>query len=318
MELFAIVLQSVLILISIGLLGFWIIKRGIIPENVISFLSRLAVDIALPCVIFSNIILKFNPEQIHGWWQLPLWWMLFQTTSFLLVMLTSFISQKDARSEFRLSLFFQNGLFFPLIMITGIFGPGSSYAIMLFIFIIFHPVLFFATANLFFRKKENAKKTELNWARIINPVLLATFLAVTIRLIGGHEYIPSFLLTVLSMLGAMSFPLVMIILGGSLYIDFQKKGEIYFTQILKFVALKNFVFPLVFIYLLNLVRPDYGLALIIFLQSAMPPMTGTSIHAERIGGNASIANQFILASFAVSIVSIPLMFMLFSKFFPAP
>jgi hypothetical protein len=47
-------------------------------------------------------------------------------------------------------------------------------------------------------------------------------------------------------------------------------------------------------------------------------MTGTSVFAEREGGNASIANQFILASFAVSVVSLPLMFTLFSRFFPMP
>jgi len=39
---------------------------------------------------------------------------------------------------------------------------------------------------------------------------------------------------------------------------------------------------------------------------------------ERGGGNVSIANQFILASFAVSVISIPLAFMLFSRFFPMP
>jgi predicted permease len=110
----------------------------------------------------------------------------------------------------------------------------------------------------------------------------------------------------------------MIILGGSLYIDFQKKGRIYYGEILKFVLVKNFLFPLVFIGLLVLMRPDYNIAIIMLLESAVPPITGVSVHAEREGGNASIANQFILASFAVSIVSIPLMFTFFSRFFPMP
>jgi predicted permease len=54
----------------------------------------------------------------------------------------------------------------------------------------------------------------------------------------------------------------------------------------------------------------------VLLESAVPPITGTSIQAERAGGNASVANQFILVSFVVSVVSIPLAFMLFSRFFP--
>jgi malate permease and related proteins len=116
----------------------------------------------------------------------------------------------------------------------------------------------------------------------------------------------------------MTLPLLMIILGGSLYIDFQKKGKIYLKEILKFVAIKNVVFPLVFIGILALIRLDYNIALIIFLQAAIPPITGTPIVAEREGGNPSIANQFILASFVFAIVSIPLLFTLFSNYYPTP
>jgi malate permease and related proteins len=318
MNVFTIVFQSVLALIGIGVLGFWILKRGIIPENLISFLGRLAIDIALPCVVFAGIVLNFDPKKASDWWQLPLWWMAFQAVTLALIFGVAPLSRKSTRSEFAISLFFQNGLFFPLIVIGGLFGSDSPYAVLLFIFILFHPVLFFTTARLFFRKNGGKSGGPLNLARIINPVLVATVLAVTLRLSGFEAYLPRFLVTMLTMVGGMTLPLLMIILGGSLYIDFQKKGRFYYREVLKFVLLKNFLFPLVFIGLLVLVRPAYSIALIIFLQSAMPPITGTSIHVEREGGNASIANQFILASFAVSAVSIALMFTLFSRFFPMP
>jgi predicted permease len=318
MNIFTIVFQSVLALIGIGVLGFWILKRGIIPENVISFLSRLAIDIALPCVVFAGIVLNFDPKKMPDWWQLPLWWMAFQSMSLALVFVTTRLSQKSTRAEFAISLFFQNGLFFPLIVISGLFGSSSPYAVLLFIFILFHPVLFFTTARSFFRKKGRQAKGTLNPARIVNPVLIATVIAVSLRLAGFETYLPRFLVTMFTMVGGMTLPLLMIILGGSLYIDFQKKGRVYYWEILKFVAVKNFLFPLVFIGLLVLARPAYSIALIILLQSAVPPITGTSIHAEREGGNASITNQFILSSFAVSAVSMPLMFTLFSRFFPIP
>jgi len=317
MSMFVVVLQSVLALIGIGVLGFWILKRGIIPDHVIVFLTRLAIDIALPCVVFAGIVLNFDPKKTPGWWQLPLWWAAFEAVAFGLTLLTMFFSQKSTRSEFALSLFFQNGFFFPFIVITGLFGAGSPYAVQLFIFIIIHPVLFFTTAHLFFRRK-NTEKRSLNLARIVNPVLIATALALSVRLLAVETYLPRFVVTMLTMVGGMTLPLLMIILGGSLYIDFQKKGRIYFAELLKFVLVKNFLFPLVFVGLLVLACPQYNIALLILLQSAVPPITGTSIQAERLGGSASIANQFILASFAVSVVSIPLMFTLFSKFFRMP
>jgi malate permease and related proteins len=316
MTIFAIVMQSVLALIGIGVLGFWILRRGIIPEHLIVFLSRLAIDIALPCVVFAGILINFDPKKIPDWWQLPLWWIAFEAIAFALTFATMFVARKSTRSEFALSLFFQNGLFFPLIVISGLFGAGSPYAVQLFIFIIFHPVLFFSTAPLFFRAEKKTQR--LNMARIINPVLVSTALAVTIRLLGFETYLPRFLVTMLTMLGGMTLPLLMIILGGSLYIDFQKKATIHLGEILKFVLVKNILFPLVFIGLLILVRPSYNVALILLLQAAVPPITGTAVHVERAGGNASITNQFILASFAASVVSIPLAFTLFSRFFPLP
>jgi predicted permease len=316
-NIFVVVLQSVLALIGIGILGFWILKRGIIPEHVIVFLSRLAIDIALPCVVFAGIMLNFEPKKMPDWWQLPLWWAAFECVAFLLVLVAKLISQRDTRGEFALSLFFQNGFFFPLIIISGLFGAGSPYVVQLFIFIIFNPVLFFTTAHLFF-KKSGVTTQKVNMARVVNPVLIATGLAVSMRLMGLEGYLPRFVTTMLTMLGGMTLPLLMIILGGSLYIDFQKKGKIYFGEILKFILLKNFLFPLVFIGLLILLQPSYNIALILFLESAVPPITASPVHIEREEGNVSIANQFILASFAVSVVSIPLMFTLFSMAFPLP
>jgi malate permease and related proteins len=317
MNVFIVVLQSVLALIGIGVLGFWILKRGIIPDHVIVFLSRLAIDIALPGMVFAGIILNFDPKKLSGWWQLPLWWIVFEVVALCLTLLTMFISQRSTRSEFALSLFFQNGFFFPLIIVTGLFGASSPYTVQLLIFILFHPVLFFSTAHLFFKGK-GVEKRNLNLARVINPVLVSTALAVGLKLSSLDMYLPRFLVTMLTMVGSMTLPLLMIILGGSLYIDFQKKGKIYFGELIKFVLIKNFFFPLVFIVLLVMVRPDYNIALLMLLEAAVPPITGTSIQAERAGGNASIANQFILVSFAISIISIPLMFSLFSRFFPVP
>jgi len=110
----------------------------------------------------------------------------------------------------------------------------------------------------------------------------------------------------------------MLILGGSLYVDFQSKGPIYIKEVMKFVLIKNIIFPLAFITMLVFARPAYPIALIIFLESVVPPITGIPIQARRYGANSSITNQFILASFVFSILSIPLMFDLFTLYFPMP
>jgi predicted permease len=314
MDIFVIVLQSVLVLLGIGVIGFWIARRNIIPENVLGFLSQLALDIALPCTVFASIMANFSTSKFPDWWQLPLWWLLFTATALVLTLITRYISDKKTRAEFSLGLFYQNGIFFPLIILSGIFGTGTPFIAQLFIFIVFQPTLYFSTYHLFFQKASGA----VRWKRILNPVLIATVIAVIIQLAGVRNYLPDFVLSIFQILGGMALPLVMIILGGSLYLDFKQKGKFYNREIIKFLIIKNIVFPLVFLAILILIRPSYDIALLLILQSAVPPITGIPIVTERAGGNKSIANQFVFSSFVLSMISIPAIFHLFSYFFPMP
>lgn len=303
---------------GIGVLGFWIIAKRILPENLLGVLATLAIDIALPCLVMANILVDFSPEKYPDWWRLPLWWLFFSVTALVLSLVTMFISKKETRREFAISLFFQNGIFFPLIIIIGIFGKGTPYLVQLFLFMLLHPSVVFGTYYLFFGKQAE----KINWRRVLNPVLITTLAALVIRLVGVQGYLPNFVITILQMLGAMSLPLLMIILGGNIYVDFKRKGQFCVVEVMKFALVKNIVFPLIFLGILILIRPlvslDYGIALIIILQSAVPPITAIPLLAERSGGNRTISGQFIVASFIFSIVSIPLVLYLFNSFFPMP
>ena len=226
-----------------------------------------------------------------------------------------FVSQKETRGEFAINLFYQNGLFFPLIIIGGVFGSDSSYLPQLYLFGLLHPIMFFSTYRLFFR---NSRAQKTPWHRIINPILVATILALIVQLMGVNAFLPSFVYSILETLGGMAVPLVMIILGGSLYLDFRQKGTIHYKEIIKFLMVKNLIFPLILLAILVLWHPDFNIALLFFLQAVVPPVTATPILTERAGGNKAISTQFVLSSFIFSIITIPSMFHLFSQFFPLP
>jgi hypothetical protein len=314
MNIFVVVLESVLVLLGIGIIGFWITRRNVVPENVLGFLATLAIDIALPSTVFANILVNFSPAEFPDWWQLPLWWLGFTALALAMTLVTRLISSRETRAEFGLSLFYQNGIFFPLIIISGIFGTGTPLVAQLFIFIMLHPSMLFGTYQLFFKKAPQ----QLRWTRIVNPVLVATVIAIIVQMAGVKTYLPDFVLSIFEILGAMALPLVMIILGGSLYLDFRQRGKFYYSEIAKFVIVKNIVFPLAIIGVMVLLRPDYNIALLFLLQAAVPPVTGAPILTDRSGGNRSIATQFVFASFAASVLTIPAVFYLFTHFFPMP
>ena len=320
MSVFLTTLQAVLALLGIGLLGFWIIGRRRVPSDTLAFLSSLAIDIALPLLVVANLISGFSPQEYPDWWRMPLWWLGFAIVALALSLSASFLVRKKIRSEFTIGLFYQNGLFLPILIIGGLFGQDNPYLVPLFLFLIFHPSMIFSTYTLFFSKR--IQKEKLNWRRIVNPVLVATVVGLVIGLVSANEYIPEFLITIVTMVGAIATPLIMLILGGNIYNDFMYKADNkrrwYIREVVEFVIIKNVVFPLVFLALLLLLRPDLTIALIIIIQAAVPPITAIPIFVERCGGNRQIASQFVVASFIFSIFSIPAVIYLFNRFFPIP
>lgn len=251
---------------------------------------------------------------------MPLWWLGFAVVTLALSLSASFLVKKEVRPEFTISLFYQNGLFFPVLIIVGLFGADNPYFVPLFLFTIFHPSVVFSTFTLFFGRRIQREK--LNWRRIVNPVLMATIVGLVIGLVSANEYVPDFLITIVTLMGAIATPLFMLILGGNIYNDLMRKGDNdrrwYTGEVIKFVIIKNIVFPLIFLALLLWLRPDSTVALIVMLQAAVPPITAIPILVERCRGNRQIASQFVVASFIFSILSIPASLYLFSRFFPIP
>ncbi len=300
--------QAVAMLLFIGVIGAWMITKKMVKENFFSLLSPLALEISLPALIFTNIINNFNPAVKTNWWKLPLWWGFFTVIAFIVTLIGLTFARKENKREFGVSLFYQNAIFFPLAILAGMFGRNSDYTVDLFLFIIFYSSFFFSTSFLFF-----SRKGKIKWKKIFHPVFIATVLAVILKLTGFNVYIPSFIISALEMVGAMSIPLLMIILGGNILIDFKQVGELYTSEIIKFLIFKNLIMPIAMLGIIILIKPSYNIALILMIESAVPPVTATPLITDRNGGNRTVVNQFLLSSFLFSLISIPLMMYLFNR-----
>ena len=312
MSLFITTFESIALLLVIGCVGFYIINRKILPESAFSLLSPLSIDIALPCLVFVNIITNFKPEENPDWWLLPLWWTGFSIVAALLTVIFSQLAKKEIRKEFAVSLFYQNGIFFPLAILTGSFGSDSVHIVNLFLFVLFFPSLLFSTCHLFWKKPNRP----VRWNRIFNTILIVTVTATVLRLLNLQGYIPSFVLNGLKMVGSMTVPLLMIIIGGNIYIDFKNKGKLMIPEIIYFLSIKNILFPLVALAILYYIRPPYHIALMIALQSAVPPVTAIPVVVEKEGGKREAVNQFLFTSAIFALISIPVVMYLLGFLYP--
>ncbi len=288
--------------IGTGILGFWIISRKVVPGKALGTLTPLATDIALPCLIFVTITYEVSPYHYTSLLTIPLWWVGYTALMLMLSLGAVFIFEKNYPREFSASLFYQNAVFFPISIINGIFGYNSDYLLYLLIFTMFYPGFFFCTFPAFF--KGDIKRFRLK--RFINAPLIATITAVLVRTTGTGEYIPDFIISMLTGIGAITVPILLFIIGGNLYTDFQEKGKLHIWEIVKFVTIKNIIFPMIVLSFIVLVRPVKEIAFILLIQSAVPPIVAVPVMVERNGGDRAIVNQFIVAGFLFSLISIPL------------
>ena len=99
MNLFLTTFESIAVLLGIGLIGFFIIRKKIVPGTILGLLSPLALEIALPSLIFVNIIQNFTPNSYPDWWQLPIWWGFFTIITSGLTFILRYISKKGDKKR---------------------------------------------------------------------------------------------------------------------------------------------------------------------------------------------------------------------------
>ena len=302
--------KAVFIFFAVGLIGFSIVARRRVPENIHRILTPLVLDIGLPSLVFYNIMTRFEPNAMPNWWHIPLVWIIFTLGTILFTLLMRLLVSKSNKPEFSLSLLYPNSIFLPLAILPSIFGTETIAISYLFLFTLLFPAFAFNTYWLFFKKTPENK---FDISKAINPVLIATVIAILLKKTGGALYVPGFVIELSRFLGAMTLPLVMLMVGGSIYMYAKRSKFVAWQSIFFFVFAKNILLPAITMLVLSFVSLPQPLAIIIVIISAAPPISAAPIFVEKAGGNTALANQYLLASFVASLITMPLTLLIFSQ-----
>lgn len=305
--------EAIILLLGIGVVGYFMLARDIAKPDILPYLSTLALEVSLPLYVFATLVQQFDPATNERWWAFPLWWVFFAVVTLGLALVFGRTFPSDIRKESVVAMYLHNSLFVPLALIVGLFGTTSVHVADLFLFTLFSVAFYFNFYPVLFRDRAALVRTSgfaRDWKKLFNPLIRMTLFTLLLIFSGASAYIPPVIVSVAQKVGDLAFTLVMLVLGGYIYLDMRAAGKFRLREVAQFVLFKNIVFPLVFLGAIYALKPDYSVALLLLLSAAAPPLSTIPILTKRQNGDIAISNQYLVASFLASIVTIPAMIVL--------
>lgn len=307
MEIGLLLSKAILVMVFLIVLGVVSERKGIINEDGARMISNLLLMIVIPGLVLHSFQIEKHPELMPG-----VWGMLVLAT--VAHALTAFIAKRifpdteDGRGQVaRAASVLSNCGFMGFPLLSVVAGPaGPLYGVVfLFVFNIFTWVWSVPVFN-------DGKRLSLRQLAT-TPMVIACVVGFGMFLLNIR--IPSIAMDLLGYLTAINTPLSMIASGVFVSrVDFRalvRDGRIWLA-----VLLRNILFPLLVLGILLVSRVSvwmpggatFGVAVMITVSCATA--ASAILISARYGKDSGYAAQILLASTAVSVVSLPLIVLL--------
>jgi len=298
------VISKVLTFYILGIFGILSRKFGFIEEKACSSFNDIVLFITMPSLIFVSIINNKWNDLIEGIFT-PL-------ISIIIVMIIIVFSfylgkilflKKENIGTFMILSSMPNSGFLGFPIILTFFGKESLIYAILFDFGI--TICFFTIATIVLRKKFFMEKS---YKILFHPALVVFGLGLIVNRFGIS--IPNTFIESLNIIGNMTIPMVMLIMGYNLAGINIKKDTVSYELII-ISLIKLIICPCLAYILLLYLNINPLIKAIVIIESAMPSMASTSILVQKYGGNLKLSTTGIFFTTLISIFSIPFIFKIF-------
>jgi predicted permease len=303
---FTLILYGILEIFALFILGGFAFKLGFIRNEDIPRWSTFLIKFLIPLLIFSSLVKNLQVDRIAEFWPLPL-------AGFGIMVLGALLSYPlilglkstvpDIRKTFVHCCTINNCMFLPLILVQNLWGEEALPLLFLFnlgssvgVWTIGVGVLGGAVGW-----KERLK-------HLLSPSLISILLALLVLFSGLDTFIPALIIKVTANVGATSPPLMMMIIGATLYQNLNgfRQRDIWYMALVRLALLP--VLTILILRAIPLSNEVYNLSAIVAL---MPVAAMSSILTQHYGGSPQFAARSIVLSTLLSMLSIPAMLWLF-------
>ena len=311
-------LNRMVILFAFIAIGFLLGKIKKLPADSDKTLSKLENYLFVPALVLGTFIEKCTPETFAAAWSVMLVAVAVLAVFVVFGIVSAKIVYKDdyMRRIVTYGLAFSNFGFMGLAVMRGVF-PEMFFEYSVFIIPFYAALYAWGIPVLLISDGADGKKTA--WDRVkpfVNPMFIAMIVGMIIGLTGLGAFIPAPVTEVIGTLGDCMSPMAMILTG--LVVSETDLKKIFFNPKTYIVtAIKLLFFPLVYVFATAFIpRGDIltPTAFICGLAVATMPFGMNSIVIPvAYGKDVTDASGMTLISHVLSIITIPLMFLLYTS-----
>lgn len=294
-----------LILFLLICAGFAAGKLGAIKRDTVKALSRFLVDFTLPAIIIISMQRPFSPALRDQSIRILVISSVVYALSFPLAYAASAAYRKAGRAELgvhRFAMCFSNVAFMGFPVAESLLGKESLFVIS--IYNIPFQLLAFSVGIVMIAGKRTDGPRGLGAVKsLLNPAIVSALIGFALFL--GSVRIPDPLYSAMDLLGGMTTPLAMIVIGAILA-QTRLGGVLGNPRLWLTTAYRLGVHPLLVFAAAKAVGLS-GMELAVpVLVSAMPVAANSTILAGVYGGDDVTASGLVFASTLLSLVTIPL------------
>lgn len=310
-QVFMATLSPMLMMFACMVIGFILNKKKLCPDNTVTVLSKLETYVLAPALTVNTFSKYCTVSSLTEQYQMILYCLLALAVAILLAFaLAPFFTKKGYnRNIYRYALTFGNFGFMGNAIVPAIFGEEALYSYMLFTLPMNLAVYTWGIASLI--PHGEGKQNPLN--NLLNPSVFAVTIGAVIGLTGIYDYVPDFVFSTLSGLGACMGPIAMV-LTGFLIGNYSFKALLSDKKVYIAALLRLFILPTLFILLLKALGADKTSLTMCLFGFATPLGLNTVIFPAAYGGDTTTGASMAMISHTVCVITIPVMYLLLTAF----
>ena len=290
------VFNQTLTLFIVMMTGFLVAKIKIFTIDVREKLSKFLISVTSPLLIIKNFNVDYSKDLLVNMG-------IVAAVAFIIIglgIITGWFvwkkSPEDKRPILRYATAFPNCGYLGFPVLGGLFGAEGIIYVAIFV-MVFHIYMWTLGVWLFTGKPSKWYKP------LLRPALIAVVIGIVIFVFSIKLPVPIY--NAVSMVGGMTSPLAMLLVGAFLADSTLKEifGEryTYLLSVFRFI-----VWPVIVFFALKPFNLSEAMYASCVLLAAMPAAANTVILAARYGKNPKFASELVALTTLISLVSIPI------------